>query len=96
VTKSAVSGDVLIEALVSDIGDVQVVLRPELPFTPESFRIDRSQGSLSLRGEGVKIDFEDISEDVLSAAEEAEQILVLEFPKTGGETLRETDLLLLP
>lgn len=94
-TSSAKSENALIELLVSDIGDVQVVLRPELPFTPENFQIDHANEKILVRGEGFKIHLDDVDPEVLNAAEKAGQIYLVEFTKTGMETFRENDLLLL-
>lgn len=82
--------DKTIEILVSDVGEMRIVLRPRLPFQVEGYRMRGA--SLELFGQGEKVTL-DVPEDLVGEAAELDQALVLEFARTGEDPVRETDIL---
>ena len=83
----------LIEFLVSDIGDLRIVLRPELPFRAEGYRIVDG-ACLEVFGEDRRISFP-IDKDILSDVidENIEQALLVEFGRDDVDPMREIDIL---
>lgn len=79
-----------VEIMISDVGEMHIVLRPRLPFLVEGYRIQQKQ--IELFGEGERLGL-DIPDDMVSEANEAEQALVTEFGRTGANPVRETDIL---
>ena len=79
-----------VEIMISDVGDMHIVLRPRLPFLVEGYRIQKKQ--IELFGEGERLGLT-IPEDLVSEVLEADQALVTEFARTGAAPVRETDIL---
>jgi hypothetical protein len=79
-----------VEIMISDVGEMHIVLRPRLPFLVEGYRILEKQ--IELFGEGERLGLE-IPEELVTEALEADQALVTEFPRTGAMPVRETDIL---
>ena len=84
-------GEKVVEIIVSDIGDVRVVIRPGLDFEAEGYRI--FNGSLEIFGDGRKVSFS-IPEDSRSEVLNSEQLILSEFDYGGMVPRREMDLLL--
>ncbi len=82
--------DKTIEIMISEVGEMHIILRPRLPFLVEGYRIHEKQ--IELFGEGERLGL-DIPEDMVSEALEIEQALVTEFGRTGSDPVRETDIL---
>ena len=85
--------DKLVEFLVSAIGELRIVLRPELPFVAEGYRIVDGM-YLEIFGEDRKVSFlidEDLRDDVVD--ESIEQALLIEFGRDDVEARRERDIL---
>lgn len=90
VDASAEEVDRTFELIVSDVGEMTIVLRPKLPFTPEGYRIPGDR--LEIFGEGQKISFS-LEDDILPDAKDIDQALLLEYGRTGAIPERELDLL---
>lgn len=86
----AVDQDKTVEIMVSDVGDMTIVLRPSLPFIAEGYRLIGNM--IEVFGEDKKISLE-IPTDLSSDVFETSQAILLEYAQTGSDSLRETDLL---
>lgn len=83
-------GDKLSEILISEVGELQIALRPVLPFAAEGFRLEA--GRLEIFGEGSKIAL-DIEPEKWADLTEISQGLLIEFDGAGQQPARETDIL---
>ena len=81
--------DKTFDILVSDIGEMRIVIRPPLPFHAEGFRI--KEGCIELFGDGRAL-HASVAQDILDDTREIDQALLIEFPRNGGESQRETEL----
>jgi len=79
-----------VEIMISDVGEMHIVLRPRLPFLVEGYRILEKQ--IELFGEGERLGL-DIPEELVTEASEVDQALVTEFARSGALPVRETDIL---
>jgi hypothetical protein len=86
----AADPDKTVEILVSEVGDMTIVLRPSLPFLAEGYRIDGA--SLEVFGQERKISLE-IPEELREDASETTRAILLEYGHSGSTPERETDLL---
>jgi hypothetical protein len=82
--------DKTVEILVSDVGEMKIVLRPRLPFIAEGYRLQ--DGHIELFGQGEKLPL-DVPEDLRAEVADIDQALLLEFGRTGAAPERETDIL---
>lgn len=79
------------EIIVSDIGDISIIVRPQLPFLAEGVRV--LDGEIAIFGEDrrVRIDLTD-HQDKLAAIGAVDQILLSEYSETSAAPVRETDI----
>lgn len=77
------------DILVSDIGEMRLVVRPLLPFHAEGFRINGRD--IEVFGDGLVMS-RPIGGEILDEIDDIERALLIEFGTTGGESLRETEL----
>ncbi|MBT28089.1 MAG: hypothetical protein CMO01_00400 [Thalassobius sp.] len=82
--------DNVFEILISDVGEMRVVLRPELPFVTEGYRL--RDGKIDLFGQGERVSFS-LSGETFAEAMDLEQALLLEFARNGSDPVRETELI---
>ena len=85
--------DKMIEFLVSDLGEMRIVLRPELPFKAEGYRIIDDE-RLEIFGEDRRISFPIDGDNLLDVInEDIEQALLVEFGRDDVDPIRERDIL---
>lgn len=82
--------DKMVEILISESGDLQIVLRPQLPFLVEGFRVLGRDIELFGFGEKVSIPCPEGSVDEVN---DVDQAIVIEFERNGAGPVRETDVL---
>jgi hypothetical protein len=81
-------GTTSLEIIVSDLGDVLITLRPELPFLADGVRLRKSRRGAEIFGEGRRISIE-VGEEAWPALSRSEQLLLMEFRETEADAFRE-------
>lgn len=85
----AEAGEKTFDVLISDIGEMRLVVRPPLPFHAEGFRV--VDGHIEIFGGGLAMS-RPLDVETAEGMGEIEQALLIEFEVSGGESVRETDI----
>jgi hypothetical protein len=88
--RSSEGAEKTIEIIVSEVGELTIVLRPALPFEADGYRLQ--ENSIEIFGQGEKVNLP-IPEDLIEEVREIDQAILFEYDRTSAEPVRETDIL---